>query len=132
MHSFFFKKSVSEWFSIKKLTEEISQMDKIGFIETKEHIACKITKLELDQMIFWWKFNFFKNIIKKCHKNTEFVKKITLFFKSQNQKSKTYKSCLNILSSICMSSFFDFLPQKKVLVFFWHQFFKPKNEKVPF
>ena len=72
---FFSKKSVSEWFSIKNLTKEISQMDKIGFIETKEHIACKINKLELDQMIFWWKFNFFKNIIKKCHKNTEFVKK---------------------------------------------------------
>ena len=45
-------------------------------------------------------------------------KKITLSVESKNQKSKTYKSCLIVLSLICMFYFFDILTGEEVLFFF--------------
>ena len=49
-------------------------------------------------------------------------KKTTLLLEGQNQKSKTCKSCLNILPLICMSYFFKFWPVREVLFFFWRHF----------
>ena len=55
-------------------------------------------------------------------------KKLTLPVERKNQKSKTYKSCLYILSLICMFYFFDFLPMREVLIFFDIGFFSRNVE----
>ena len=65
------------------------------------------------EILIFWKF-----LDEKVTKLFFLSKKITLSVESKNQKSKTYKSCLIVLSLICMFYFFDILTGEEVLFFF--------------